>query len=61
MNDVSNQIVLKLIRSYFNRIRKITLSNIINIIMLLIRNKISIFDRNLMVIFLIYILRKLKK
>ena len=59
-NNVSSHIMFRLTNSFIKRVKVLSFLNIISAIILLYKNKVSIFDRNLIYILIIYFIRKIK-
>ena len=60
-NMVSNDILLRLIVSIFNRTNNTKFYNLIEIFNFLVREKVSLFNTNILKILIIFLLRKLNK
>ncbi len=60
VNKVSSHIMFRLTNSFIKRVKVLSFLNIISTIILLYKNKVSIFDRNLIYILIIYFIRKIK-
>ena len=60
VNKVSSHIMFRLTNSFIKRVKVLSFLNVIRAIILLHKNKVSIFDKNLIYIFLIYFIRKIK-
>ena len=60
VNKVSSGIIFRLTNSFIKRVKSLSFLNVIKTIILLRKNKVSIFDKNLIYILLIYFIRKIK-